>query len=393
MTARDCDMAIIGGGLAGGLIALAVTRQRPDLAVRVFEAGPLGGANRRWSWFSTDLGPEGEALMEPLSALAWKGGYEVHFPERRRSMATAYRSLASADFAADLERFLPRGTIRANCPVASFDAGGVTLQGGERIEARAVIDCRGFVPTRHLSGGWQVFHGCHLRGESQHGIKRPMIMDATVGQSGAFRFVYVLPLSEHEALIEDTYYQTRSSLDEEDVDRRLARYIGRLRWPHELVGVESGALPVIAGGDFDAWQAERRVEGVARAGAHAGFLHPLTGYTLPFAVQTALAVAQAADLSGPALAALLEKRARAHWRATRFYRTLGSLLFGAAQPNERWRVFQRFYRLPRGPIERFYAGRSTWLDKVRIVTGKPPVPVRRAMFALFTSRPRLKKAA
>jgi lycopene beta-cyclase len=249
------------------------------------------------------------------------------------------------------------------------------------------------VPTPHLSGGWQVFHGCHLRGESQHGIKRPMIMDATVGQSGAFRFVYVLPLSEHEALIEDTYYQTRSSLDEEDVDRRLARYIGRLRWPHELVGVESGALPVIAGGDFDAWQAERRVEGVARAGAHAGFLHPLTGYTLPFAVQTALAVAQAADLSGPALAALLEKRARAHWRATRFYRTLGSLLFGAAQPNERWRVFQRFYRLPRGPIERFYAGRSTWLDKVRIVTGKPPVPVRRAMFALFTSRPRLKKAA
>src|SRR6185437_2797037 len=167
------------------------------------------------------------------------------------------------------------------------------------------------------------------------GIKRPMIMDATVGQSGAFRFVYVLPLSEHEALIEDTYYQTRRSLDEEDVDRRLARYIGRLRWPHELVGVESGALPVIAGGDFDAWQAERRVEGVARAGAHAGFLHPLTGYTLPFAVQTALAVAQAADLSGPALAALLEKRARAHWRATRFYRTLGSLLFGAAQPNER----------------------------------------------------------
>ena len=393
MSARDCDMAIIGGGLAGGLIALAVTRQRPDLAVRVFEAGPAGGTSRRWSWFSTDLDARCDALMEPISVTAWKGGYEVRFPQRRRSLGTAYRSLSSADFATDLGRLLPERTVRANCPVASFDAAGVTLADGERIPARAVIDCRGFVPTPHLSGGWQVFHGRHLRGESMHGIKRPVIMDATVGQSGAFRFVYVLPLSEQELLVEDTYYQTTGSLNEGDVARRLGRYIGRLRWPHEVVGIESGALPVVTGGDFDAWQAERRVEGVARAGAHAGFVHPLTGYTLPFAVQTALAVAQAADLSGASLAALLEQRARAHWRATRFYRNLGSLLFGAARPNERWRVFEHFYRLPRGPIERFYAGRSTPLDKLRIFSGKPPVPVGRALSALFTSRPQLKRAA
>jgi len=393
MSARDCDMAIIGGGLAGGLIALAVTRQRPDMTVRVFEAGPAGGAERRWSWFSTDLDADGAELMEPLSVTAWTGGYDVHFPQRRRCLGTGYRSLSSTDFATDLDRLLPAGTVSANCPVASFDAAGLTLADGERIAARTVIDCRGFAPTAHLSGGWQVFHGRHLRGETAHGIKRPLIMDATVGQSGAFRFVYVLPLSERELLVEDTYYQMTSSLDAEAVARRLGRYIGRLRWSHEVIGVESGALPVITGGDFEAWQAERRVGGVGRAGAHAGFVHPLTGYTLPFAVQTALAVAQAADLSGPDLADLLEHRARAHWRATKFYRTLGSLLFGAARPSERWRVFEHFYRLPQVPIERFYAGRSTTLDKLRIFSGKPPVPVGRALSALRTSRPQLKQAA
>ena len=50
----------------------------------------------------------------------------------------------------------------------------------------------------------------------------------------------------------------------------------------------------------------------------------------------------------------------------KFYRTLGSLLFGAAEPELRYRTFERFYRLPQDLIERFYAGRSTRLDRARI---------------------------
>ena len=37
-----CDIAIVGGGLAGGLIALALRRKRPDCDVRLIEeTGPL----------------------------------------------------------------------------------------------------------------------------------------------------------------------------------------------------------------------------------------------------------------------------------------------------------------------------------------------------------------
>lgn len=42
---------------------------------------------------------------------------------------------------------------------------------------------------------------------------------------------------------------------------------------------------------------------------------------------------------------------------------------------------QRFYGLPDGLIQRFYAGRLTPLDKLRIVSGKPPVPVGQAIQA------------
>ncbi len=110
-------------------------------------------------------------------------------------------------------------------------------------------------------------------------------------------------------------------------------------------------------------------------------------------METALAVARESELSGAHLAAMLEARARAHWDATRFYRRLGSMLFGAARPSRRWRVFARFYHLPVPLIERFYAARSTRADRVRILCGKPPVPAIRALRALATSRPPLKEAA
>ncbi|RYE74642.1 MAG: lycopene cyclase, partial [Oxalobacteraceae bacterium] len=241
----------------------------------------------------------------------------------------------------------------------------------------------------HLSGGWQVFMGRHLRTKVPHGIERPVIMDAAVdqlaidGPGGAYRFVYVLPLASDELFIEDTYYADSPVLDRNILSSRIDAYCADQGWDGELLGSETGVLPVITGGNFAAFQAEHRIEGVARAGALAGFVHPLTSYTMPFAVETALAIARDADLPADQLAVMLDARARSHWRATGFYRLLGRMLFDAAIPEQRWRIFQRFYGLSDSLIERFYAGRSTTLDRARILCGKPPVPVGRAISALL----------
>ena len=53
-----------------------------------------------------------------------------------------------------------------------------------------------------------------------------------------------------------------------------------------------------------------------------------------------------------------------------------------SDPDQRYRIFQRFYGLAPGLIARFYAGRSNTADKLRILSGKPPVSVRRAIAAL-----------
>lgn len=377
------DVSIVGGGLAGGLTALALHRTAPELSLGLFEAGEAFGGNHRWSWFEGDLDARGTALLDGFTKKEWFGGNEVRFPAHTRHLASDYRSLDSRDFDAALRRDLPQEAIRTGSRVKGIDEAGITLENGERIAAKVVIDCREAGPSEHLTGGWQVFLGQHLRTSSPHGIERPVIMDATVEQPGAYRFIYLLPLGPDEIFVEDTYYADSPAIDAPLLRDRIAAYVRDKGWQAELVHEETGVLPVITGGDFAAYRASLETPGVALAGARGGFVHPLTSYTMPLAVENALAIADAAasDLSG--LPAFVEARAHEHWGRTAYYRMLGKMLFQAAIPEERYRVFERFYRLPEPLIERFYAARSSRLDKMRILTGKPPVPVTRAVKALL----------
>ena len=137
-------------------------------------------------------------------------------------------------------------------------------------------------------------------------------------------------------------------------------------------------LPVALGGDFDTfWPAG---DGPARIGLRGGFFHPTTGYSLPDAVRVARLLARTPDLSR--LPRILRAEAARLWRRRGFYRMLNRMLFRAAAPDQRYRMLEHFYRLPEPVIERFYAARSTPLDKLRILSGRPPVPIGRALKAL-----------
>lgn len=384
MSGRRTEIAIVGGGLAGGLIALALKRRHPALHFLLIEQEPRLGGNHRWSWFDTDLSEEGRALLAQFRKNEWPD-YEVRFPAYRRQLTSPYNSLASTDFDIGLRRELGGDCLLTGAEVVRVDRDVVAFSDGGRISARAVIDCRNVQPSPHLRGGWQVFMGRHLRTDAPHGVERPIVMDADVAQHGAYRFVYTLPLGADELFVEDTYYADMPVLDRSALSSRIDEYCAGQGWQGEIVGGETGVLPVITGGDFTRYRDAISTDGVAAAGARGGFVHPLTSYTLPFAVEMALAIAGRAELPGEQLAAYVAARARAHWARTSYYRHLGRMLFQAAEPDERYRVFERFYRLHQGLVERFYAANSTLADKARILCGKPPVPIARAIAALAGS--------
>jgi lycopene beta-cyclase len=377
---RD-GLLIAGGGLSGCLAALAMAKARPDVPLLLVEEGESFGGNHTWSFFDADVAEEDRWLVEPLIAKSWQG-YYVAFPEHSRKLKAIYHSVRSADLDRVMRQTLRPDQYRLGTKVAAVRDNEILLLGGEKIRADGAIDARGAANLSMLDLGWQKFFGREYRFARPHGLDRPVIMDATVDQLGGYRFVYCLPFSETDMLVEDTYYSDGPELDLATLGERLDAYIAKRGWgAGEVIHEETGVLPVAIGGDFGAFW---RVGGarVAKFGLRGGFFHPTTGYTLPDAVRTASLLAKQKDFAGAGLHNTFEREAANNWKKRDFYRTLNTLLFRAAEPAERYKVLERFYRLDPSLISRFYAGQSTMFDRMRILSGKPPVPVGKAVSAL-----------
>ncbi len=372
----DHDLILVGGGLSSSLIAWRLALDRPEVRVCVVERDGRLGGKHTWSFFDGDVSDADRAWLEPATAHRWPGGYEVYFPGLSRVLETPYNSLNSERLHEAVAPLLGDRLITGQAVEVRPD--GVTLADGRVLRAATIIDARGPSPTSHLDLGWQLFVGRTVRLTRPHGLTRPTIMDATVAQGDAYRFVYLLPFDERTVLVEDTYYVDGPTLDGALLGRRIDAYIRSRGWAVEaVVDEEHGVLPIGLDGDIGAFWDEGPA--VARVGLAGALFHPTTGYSLPDAVAVAGLIASADDLSSAGLRALIEGHSKALWADRAYYRLLDRMLFRAAGPGERWKVLRRFYGLPEPLVRRFYAGASTALDKVRILAGKPPVPVGRAL--------------
>lgn len=421
-----CDIAIVGGGLAGGLLALALRARQPDRSLLLIEAGDRLGGNHLWSFFDGDLSADARALLTPLVSHRWESGHEVRFPAHRRVLDDAYNSIRSEDFDRAVRAALGKDAVLTGARVATIADNMISLCDKRTIAADIIFDARGFFspadatnaeyarsvecdlawpsptggrdapdpavqaagfffadPLATLDCGWQKFVGQTLRLAAPHGLTRPIIMDATVEQIDGYRFVYVLPVGEREIFIEDTYYSNGPELDAATLRARIAAYALAQGWRIEAVAhEEQGVLPVVMGGAFDSfWPTD---DPLPRAGVRAGLFHPTTGYSLPDAARFALEMASQPAMDQTALARAARAFARERWARGGYFRLLDTMLFRAAEPVLRYRIFERFYRLPAPLISRFYAGQSTGTDKARILCGKPPVPITRAIHALWS---------
>ena len=379
-----CDVAIVGGGLAGGLLAMALRARHPTLDLRLIEGGERLGGNHVWSFFGSDIAAADRWLLTPLISHAWPG-YDVAFPRHARTLHQPYYSIESPRFDTAVRAALPEAAVLTDTRVLAVAPTSVSLHSGDRIEATGVVDARGAADLSTLELGWQKFLGRELALTAPHGRERPMVMDARVAQLDGYRFVYTLPFGPDRMFVEDTYYSDTPQLTAPTLRKRIEDYAAAQGWDiATATREESGVLPIALGGDFDAyWRSGGRE--VAKIGMRAGLFQPATGYSLPDAVQTAIRLANRRDFGGAALHEETHAHAQAAWRARRYYRMLNAMLFKAAVPAERYRVIERFYRLGGGLVRRFYAGRSTFGDKARILIGKPPVPVGRAIAALRTA--------
>ena len=379
------DLILAGGGLANGLIAWRLQQLRPELDVLCLEQHTSLGGNHTWSFHQQDLDPLQQHWLEPLVVKRWPA-YHVHFPDLSRRLDSGYASITSERFAEVITPLLGPA-LRTGCTVQSLGPGQVTLTDGEQLQAKLVIDGRGAQASPHRVLGQQAFLGQLLRLREPHGLVAPILMDARVAQGAGYRFVYVLPFTADTVLIEDTHYVERDAPTPAQMRANISDYLTVRGWASEqLLREEQGVLPITLAGDFDAWAAQHA--GQPLSGLRAGLFHCTTGYSLPEAVRLADWLARQPLDDAPQLSRDLQHYFKQRWQQQGFYRLLNRMLFLAGRPQQRWQVMQRFYRLPEPLIARFYAGQSHWRDRLRILSGKPPVPVDQALRAALRHSPR-----
>jgi len=367
---RDYDYVLAGGGLANGLIALAVRAHQPAARIAMIERGAEPGGNHTWCFHAGDTRAEMAAWLEPLIDVRWDG-YDVAFPALRRRLASPYACVTSRRLATAVRAALAHdgSALYTRATATAVEAERVVVRaadGGElALHGRAVIDARG--PDRAEIGraGWQKFVGRELVLAAPHGLARPTLIDATVEQRDGFRFVYVLPLATDRVLVEDTYFADGTFLDVAAARAGIADYVDARGWRvAEVVREETGVLAL-------PWRcAPPAPHAPLVAGYAGGWFHPVTGYSFPIAARLAAFVAArpASELFGPALA----EHAHEHARQLPFAARLNRMMFGWFAPAQRYRLLERFYRLPEVVIRRFYSLELTARDRARIVVGKPP---------------------
>lgn len=116
-------------------------------------------------------------------------------------------------------------------------------------------------------------------------------MDFSVAQKGNTRFMYVLPTTEHEALLEYTLF-SHSLLKQEEYEKEIQNYLEKLGiTEYEIVEKEQGSIPMTC---YPFWKVNTR--NVMQIGTAGGWTKASTGYTF-----------KNADKKSSELVAFLEK--------------------------------------------------------------------------------------
>lgn len=121
----------------------------------------------------------------------------------------------------------------------------------------------------------QHFIGCFIKSEQPvFNLEQATFMDFSVEQRGNTRFMYVLPTSKTEALLEYTLF-SHQHLKTEEYENEIKEYIEKLGITnYEIVEKEQGSIPMTC---YPFWKANTK--NVLNIGTSGGWTKASTGYT------------------------------------------------------------------------------------------------------------------
>jgi lycopene beta-cyclase len=283
---RQYDYIITGAGCAGLSLLLRIlsSPQLADKRILLIDQSRKNENDRTWCFWE-----KGESYFESIVFRSWKrlGVYGKNYTGEQDISPYTYKMIRGIDFYTHCTRIINqhksvtwlRGTVSSVGTDSSGNAFAETAEG--IFTAQYVFNSIMFEPLPKQKGAHyllQHFKGYTIRtAEPVFDAGFAILMDFRVKQSDGTSFVYVLPLSTSEALVEYTVFG-ENVLEQSVYDQRLDQYISRIPGIHayEVTDTEFGVIPMTT-------HKFRRNEGaVINIGTVGGQTKASSGYTFRF---------------------------------------------------------------------------------------------------------------
>ncbi|MEJ2584596.1 MAG: lycopene cyclase family protein [Robiginitalea sp.] len=281
---KEFDYIIVGGGASGLQLADALGSDPyfGNTRIGLFERQTNKGNDRTWCFWEPGSGKFDALLTKSWDHIRFRG------PDFERTLALdpyRYKMLRGEDFYREFYRRIgqyPNVELRQE-EVRSIEENGdkalVKTTSGE-YTARLVFSSVSFAPVEKLMKPFPVlqqhFLGWFVRCEKpvfDPGV--PTFMDFSIPQKGNTRFMYVLPESPTEALVEYTLFSD-SFLETREYEEALKGYMVKDLGdpPFEILEKEQGSIPMTVN-DFTAADSPHLIH----IGIAGGWAKASTGYT------------------------------------------------------------------------------------------------------------------
>ena len=383
MNGKMYDHIITGAGCAGLSLVWHLLEAGIDSPILLIDSRQSYTNDRTWCYWRVEPTP-----FDDLADHSWNS-WEIHANSTLHAVGTSarypYLHLRSEVFYRRvLERIAaaPQVTLALGESVLGYRLEGervVVRTGNGEYAGRRVFDSSGTLandgqpaltnPVEEPAEGrrWlQHFLGQQIR------LRRPVfrtdrirLMDHRVDQARGPHFMYLLPFSESTALIENTYFfNTPLSPPEhrEEIARYLAETYGIARDEYEVLGEESGRIPMGSAGVERADQLTD--ERVIRIGIPGGAARAATGYAFLRIQRQSREIAERLATGGTL------KSTRRSFGAAK-YRLFDQIMLEAlARSPEMAPSFFAllFKRANSSSVVRFLTERSDLRDDLRVVT-------------------------
>ncbi len=296
MTA-DVDIAILGAGCAGLSLATALSDAQAGGSVVLLDARTRYVRDRSWCFWNTEDHPFIPAITHSWNSWRVRHGAVL---ARKSSHTYRYCHIAADDFyrfARERIDRTPSQVLRLGVSVRSVATEGnglVAIETSEgRLLARQVFDGRTIEPAETKPALLQRFVGWHVR------TATPVFDPETVelmhflpcAVEGRTRFLYVLPFSRTEALVEMTYLDA-PGLAEPEYHADLEGWLREQTTSWDVLYREKGTLPMgtPARTTYPA--------GVHAIGIRGGRIKPSSGYAFLRIQRHSRAIAHAIKAGG-----------------------------------------------------------------------------------------------